>query len=97
MTDTELDLLEIKQTLKDMKKNIKKIENTIKDDFYNQLAIDLQYTDKTYKYKCKIDDIMNQLLSIQKETNDSHIDNYITAALVNLHNCYIDLCLDEEK
>ena len=65
MTNTEIDILEIKQILNDMKKNIEKIENNIRDSYFDDKIIELQYGDnENYKLRMKIDNCMNALLQI---------------------------------
>lgn len=62
MTNTQIDILEIKQILNDMKKNIEKIENNIRDSYFNDKIIEMQYgDDSNYKQRMKIDDLMNAL------------------------------------
>lgn len=40
MTDTQLDILEIKQTLREMNKSIEKIKKTLRDDYFNEKIIE---------------------------------------------------------
>lgn len=97
MTDTELDILEIKQTLNEMKKNIAKIENHLRDSYFNDKIIEMQYGDDNYKYRMKIDDAMNALLQTKQECKDNaKIQEYCDTALEALHEKYVELSLEEE-
>lgn len=97
MSNVEIDILEIKQILNDMKKNIEKIENNIRDSYFNEKIIEMQYgDDSNYKYRMKIDDCMNALLKTKKECKDSKIvQEYCDTALEALHKQYIELSLED--
>lgn len=97
MTNTQIDILEIKQILNDMKKNIEKIENNIRDSYFNEKIIEMQYGDDTnYKLRMKIDKCMNALLETKKECKDSKIvQEYCDIVLEALHKQYIELSLED--
>ena len=96
MTNTEIDILEIKQILNDMKKNIEKIENNIRDSYFSEKIIEMQYGDDSNYKRMKIDDCMNSLLKYKKECKDSKIiQEYCDTALEALHKQYIELSLDD--
>jgi len=100
MSNVEIDILEIKQILNDMKKNIAKIENNIRDSYFNEKIIEMQYgddnVDDNYKLRMKIDKCMNALLETKKECKDSKIvQEYCDTALEALHKQYIELSLED--
>lgn len=96
MTDTQIDLLEMKQIIKKMQKDIEKIKMMLQDDYFNEKIIEMQYgNDSNYKLLTKIDDCMNALLETKKECKDSKIvQEYCDTALEALHKQYIDLSLE---
>lgn len=98
MTEVQTDLLEIKLTLEDMKKNISKIENRLRDDYFDDKILEMQYGDDNYKYRMKIDDCMNALLQTKQEYKDNaKIQEYCDTALAALHKQYIELSIERNK
>ena len=98
MTEIQIDIMEIKQTLNDMKKNIAKIENNLRDSYFDDKILEMQYGDnENYKLRMKIDDAMNALLQTKQECKDNaKVQEYCDTALEALHEKYIELSLEEE-
>ena len=98
MTNTEIDILEIKQTLNEMKKNIIKIENNLRDSYFDDKILEMQYGDnENYKLRMKIDDCMNALLQTKQEyKNNAKVQEYCDTALEALHKQYIELSLEDD-
>lgn len=101
MTDTQLDILEIKQTLKDMKKSIDRIKAILKDDYYNEKIIEFymnEEDDKNYVRRQQIDELMNYYIEMKLEyRNSKEIVDMCNTALNKLHKEYIDLTLEDEE
>ena len=97
MTEVQIDILEIKQTLNEMKKNIAKIENNLRDSYFDDKILEMQYGDNSiYRQRQLIDDAMNELLKMKSETNNNIIQEYCDAALADLHEQYIELSLEDD-
>ena len=97
MTEVQIDLLEIKQTLNEMKKNIAKIESNLRDSYFDDKILELQYGDNSiYRQRQIIDDAMNELLKMKSETNNNIIQEYCDTALADLHEQYIELSLEDD-
>ena len=98
MTEVQIDILEIKQTLNEMKKNIAKIENNLRDSYFDDKILEIQYGDnENYKLRMKIDDAMNALLQTKQECKDNEkVQEYCDTALDALHKQYIELSLEDD-
>ena len=98
MTEVQIDILEIKQTLNEMKKNIAKIENNLRDSYFDDKILEMQYGDnENYKLRMKIDDCMNALLQTKQECIDNEkVQEYCDTALEALHEKYIELSLEDD-
>ena len=98
MTEVQIDILEIKQTLNEMKKNIAKIENNLRDSYFDDKILEMQYGEnENYHQRQLIDDAMNDFLKMKNQCKNNHIiQEYCDTALEALHEKYIDLSLEEE-
>lgn len=98
MTELQLDLKEIKQTLDDMKNNISKIENQLRDSYFENKIIEMQYGDDNFTKRQQIDREMESLLEIKHSCPNSKIvQDYCDRELKNLNEQYIELSLEEDK
>lgn len=98
MTEVQIDILEIKQTLNEMKKNITKIENNLRDSYFDDKILEMQYSDNFhYHQRQLIDDAMNDFLKMKNQCKNNHIiQEYCDAALADLHEQYIELSLEDD-
>lgn len=96
MTNTEIDIIEIKQILNDMKKNIEKIENNIRDSYFNEKIIEMQYGDDNFSKRRQIDNAMEGFLELKHACpNNKNVQEYCDTALEDLHKQYIELSLED--
>lgn len=88
MTDTEIDILEIKQTLNEMKKSIAKIENNLSN---------IHFEDNNYADRKKIDKLMNYYCDMKERYCDNaKIVDMCDHILADLHDEYIVSVLKED-
>lgn len=98
MTEVQIDILEIKQTLTEMKKNIVKIENNLRDSYFDDKILEMQYGEnENYHQRQLIDDAMNDFLKMKNQCKNNHIiQEYCDTALEALHKQYIELSLEDD-
>lgn len=98
MTEVQIDILEIKQTLNEMKKNIAKIENNLRDSYFDDKILEMQYgNNENYRQRQLIDDAMNDFLKMKNQCKNNHIiQEYCDSALADLHEQYIELSLEDD-
>jgi DNA-binding transcriptional MerR regulator len=100
MTDVQLDIIQIKQTLKDMQKNIAKIKQYLQDEYFED-KIDKLYdaaenrNNQLQAKRQKIDEEINYYIQLKEQNySDSEIMKFCEKKLAELLDEDIDITLE---
>lgn len=99
MTNTQIDLLEIKQIMKKMQKDIEKLKALVRDDYFDDKIIDFYNENNSrFERRKKIDELMNYYIDMKERYSDNaKIVDMCDRVLTDLHDEYIDLTLEDEE
>lgn len=99
MTDTQIDIIQIKQTLKDMQKNISKIATYLQDEYFEDKIEKLydaaeKRNEKLHMQRKQIDSNINYFIALRSESTDPSTIKYCDDKLNDLLDQDIDLVLE---